>query len=53
MNDSDQFILETLNQTQKNQKVKGKKLEEFEFIDRTYNLFEYLFNMSAIDLLLG
>lgn len=33
--------------------MKGKKLEEFEFIDRTYNLFEYLFNMSVIDLLLG
>ncbi|CAD8212992.1 unnamed protein product [Paramecium pentaurelia] len=53
MNDSDQYILDQLNQTQKKVEFKSKPLEEFEFSDRTYNLYEYYFNRSAIHLLLG
>ncbi|CAD8173712.1 unnamed protein product [Paramecium octaurelia] len=53
MNDSDQYILEQLNQTQKKIECRSKPLEEFEFSDRTYNLFEYYFNRASVHLLLG
>ena len=28
-------------------------LEDFEFFDRTYNLYEYLLNMAIIDVMVG
>lgn len=28
-------------------------MEDFEFFDRTYNVFEYLYNSAVIELMLG
>jgi len=28
-------------------------LEDFDFLDRTYNLYEYLYNMALVDIMIG
>ncbi|KAM3146723.1 hypothetical protein pb186bvf_001253 [Paramecium bursaria] len=55
LDDSDQFVMESYVSSQQLNKLETKHryLEEFEFHDRTYNLYEYLFNMSILDLLQG
>lgn len=33
--------------------MQPKLLEDFEFVDRTYNIYEYLYNTAIVDLVLG